>query len=74
MGDKRGNNEAVDILADNVKKYRQAADLSFRALATLCEISPSQIVRIENSEINATVTTIFKIAKALKIKPSQLIE
>ena len=74
MGEKRGQNEAVDILADNVKKYRLAAGLSFRALATLCEVSPSQIVRIENSQINTTVSTIFLIAKALNIKPSQLIE
>lgn len=74
MGDKSGNIEAINILAENVKKYRLAAGLSFRSLATLCELSPSQIVRIEKSEINTSVSTIFIIAKALNVKPSQLLE
>lgn len=74
MGSKAGDNVAKKIVGDNVKKYRANAKMSIRALATAALMSPSQIDRIENGEINTSVSTIFAIANALGIKPAQLLE
>ena len=74
MGDKSGNDEAKQLLGNNVKKYRLATNMSIRKLATAALVSPSQISRIEGGEINTSVSAIFTIAKALGIKPYQLLE
>jgi transcriptional regulator with XRE-family HTH domain len=74
MGSKAGDDVAKKVLGDNIKKYRTAAKMSIRALATAALVSPSQIMRIESGEINTSVSTIFTIANALGIKPSQLLE
>lgn len=50
------------------------ANLSQEALANLAGIEYSQISRIERGVINTSVSVIFTIATALKIKPSQLLE
>jgi transcriptional regulator with XRE-family HTH domain len=74
MGSKAGDEAAIMILGDNIKKYRTEAKLSIRALATAALLSPSQISRIEAGEINTSVSTIFAIAEALGIEPSKLLE
>lgn len=71
---KDGDISGREILARNVKKYRKLAKMSQTVLANHCEIELSQISRIELLKINTTVETIFLIAKALGIKPSQLLE
>lgn len=74
MGDKGGNIEAKELLARNLKRYRTLAELSQRKLALVCELEVSQISRIELAHINTSVSTIFILAKALGIKPAQLLE
>ena len=67
--------EAVlKIVGNNLVKYRLASKLSYRALATAAETDTSQIIRIEKGEINTSVISLFKLAKALGIKPAQLLE
>jgi len=65
---------AIKTLAYNVRKYRMEKDLSMRTLANIMEVEYSQISRIERGVINTSVSVIFAIAKALEIKPSQLLE
>jgi len=65
---------AITILAQNVRKYRIAKNLSQEALANLTGVEYSQISRIERGVINTSVSVIFAIAKALEIPASQLLE
>jgi len=65
---------AISILARNVRQYRNEKKLSLEALANRAGIEYSQVSRIERGVINTSVSVIFAIARALEIKPSQLLE
>lgn len=66
--------KAKSIVGNNLKKYRLLSGLSYRKLATEAFTDTSQIQRIEKGEIACTVSTLFKFAQALGIKPAQLLE
>jgi len=68
------NLEAMQILAANVRRYRLEQNLSQEALANLAGIEYSQVSRLERGILNTSVSVIFAVALALKIKPSQLLE
>jgi len=65
---------AIELLAKNVRKYRLKSGISQTTLAQLIGVTFSQIARIELAEINTSVSMVYLIAKALDIKPSQLLE
>ena len=65
---------AIIILAANVRKYRLAKNLSQEALANLAGIEYSQVSRIERGLLNTSISVVFALAKALEIKPSQLLD
>jgi len=64
---------AIKVLAENVRRFRNERSMSQEALANLIEIEYSQVSRIERGVINTSVSVIFALAKALEIKPSQLL-
>lgn len=55
-----------------IKFLRLKASLTQLELAEILNMSPNFIGMIERGERNTTVENVFKIAKALKIKPSDL--
>jgi len=65
---------AIELLAKNVRKYRLKTGISQTTLAELIGVTYSQIARIELAEINTSVSMVYLIAKALDVKPSQLLE
>lgn len=65
---------AIELVAHNVRKYRQAKDISMETLADLIGIEYSVIARLELKKSNPSVSVIYAIAKALGIKPSKLLE
>lgn len=67
------DNDAIALLAKNVRRYRIAKNLSQEALANMIGIEYSQISRIERGLINTSISVIFAVAKALDISPSELI-
>jgi transcriptional regulator with XRE-family HTH domain len=66
--------KAIELLGDNVRKYRTKANISQTVLADIVGVTYSQIARIELGEINTSVSMIYLIAKALEIEPSKLLE
>ena len=68
------NMYAIGLLADNVRLYRNGRNLSQEALANMADIELSQVSRVERKLLNTSVSTIYALAKALNIKPSQLLE
>ena len=56
-----------------LRKVRKAADLSQEALALDADLQRNYISLIELGINQPTITTIFKLAGALKIKPNELI-
>jgi transcriptional regulator with XRE-family HTH domain len=62
-----------DVLAKNVRKYRQAAGLSQEELADRAEIDRTYISSIERSVYAATIDVVDRLAKALAVEASDLL-
>lgn len=56
-----------------VKEMRIQNQLSQEMLANDADIPINQVGRIERAEISTTLSTIYKIAKALKTTPAELL-
>jgi len=62
-------------LAKNLKKLREKQGLSQDRLAKLADVANNTIIKIEQGEnINPTLDTLRKIAKALSISVDELIQ
>ena len=57
-----------------LKSLRIDRDLTQLELAEILDMSPNFIGMIERGERNSTVENVFKIARALNVKPSNLFE
>ncbi|PQP83585.1 transcriptional regulator [Paenibacillus sp. PCH8] len=57
-----------------IRLYRKARKLTQEELGELLQIDYSYLGRIERGEVNITLETLSKIANALHIAPSQLLE
>ncbi|MFH6966762.1 helix-turn-helix transcriptional regulator [Flavobacterium sp. FlaQc-28] len=64
--------EGLQLLAKRLKEIRSEKGISQEELAYRSEITLSQIARIETVRINPTISTIFKIARALEVPLSDL--
>jgi transcriptional regulator with XRE-family HTH domain len=60
-------------IGDKIKKAREAKGLSQKEVATALKMDQSQYSKIENGKTDPYFSTIEKIAKALKIKVSDLL-
>ncbi len=67
------NDNAIKLFGKRIKKLRTSQGISQSQLAFECGIRINQIGRIERGEINTSITSIFALAKALYIKPHDLI-
>ncbi len=64
----------LKMVGENIRKLRTDKGLSQLQLAIDCDIPKSQIGRIERAEINTTILTLEKIAKALNVRITELFE
>lgn len=67
-------NESLKTFGLTVKRLREQKGMSQVELANLCEFERGNMTRIEKGNTNPTLITILKIAKALNVKPSDLLE
>ena len=62
-------------IADNIKKYRNKLGISQDKLSKLADVTYNTIIKIESgANINPTIETISKIAKALNVGVDDLIK
>lgn len=62
-------------LANNLKKLREKKGLSQDRLAKLADVANNTIIKIEQGEnINPTLETLKKVAKALEVSVDELIK
>jgi transcriptional regulator with XRE-family HTH domain len=52
----------------NLKRLREGKGLTMQALANLAEVEKSQIVRIENGQVDAKVSSLYILAHALQVE------
>lgn len=61
-------------MGNRIRELRIEADLSQEKLAFACDLDRTYIGSVERGERNISVINLNKIANALKIKTSELIE
>ena len=61
------------MLSDNIKRLRSAAGLSQEELALRSGLNTSYFGQVERGEKCPTVDTIYKIAEALGVSPTELL-
>lgn len=62
-------------LSDNLKKLREKKGLSQDRLAKLADVANNTIIKIEQGEnINPTLDTLKKVARALEVSVDDLIK
>lgn len=58
---------------ENLKKIRLAKGLALRELAARAGLEHAQIARIEDGDVNPTLTTVYFLAEALEMAPCDLL-
>jgi len=66
--------EAVVYIGDNVKRFRISKAWTQEELAKRAGISAAALVRIERNQSEPHMSTIRKLADALKVDPSELVK
>ena len=62
-------------IADNIKKYRGKLGISQDKLSKLADVTYNTIIKIESgANINPTIETLSKVAKALNVGVDDLIK
>ncbi len=60
-------------LGKRIRKLRLSKKMTLAKLAAECDFEKSNMVRIEKGKTNPTYKTLYKIAKALSISISELV-
>jgi len=63
----------VEIFGKVLREMRDENHISQEKLAEYCDLDRTYISLLERGQRQPTITTIFKLAKALNISPSALI-
>lgn len=63
-----------ELFGKRIKEYRQSLKLSQEALANLAEIDRTYLPKVERGERNVSLVIAKKIADALNVKLSELLE
>ena len=68
------NQKAINSFGKKIKTLRKAKGYSQYNLADEANIDRSQVIAVENGTGNPTISTIYALAEALKVKPKDLLE
>lgn len=64
----------VSLFGKVLRELREKNSLSQEKLAEFCDLDRTYISLLERGLRQPTLTTLFKLSSALKIKPSELVE
>jgi transcriptional regulator with XRE-family HTH domain len=76
MGQKelrKASAELTAILADNIRAFRRAKNLSQEELADLCDLHRTYVGSVERGERNVTLSTLEAFAAALGVSVPKLL-
>lgn len=75
MGTSYSKDEKIFLqqIGDRIRDLRTEADLSQEKLAFACDLDRTYIGSVERGERNISALNLKKIAKALKVKPADLL-
>jgi transcriptional regulator with XRE-family HTH domain len=64
----------VQIIAGNLKKYRETRNLSLEKVSQATGVSKSMLSQIENGNTNPSISTLLKIANGLRMSFTTLLK
>lgn len=64
---RKRNQEAINTVGHNIRKYRNAAGMTIVQLSHLMDIEPKQLSRMELGETDSTITMITLAAEKLQV-------
>jgi transcriptional regulator with XRE-family HTH domain len=64
----------IERVAMQLKRLREARGMTQAELAAKAGLSREYVLRLENASQDPTLSTIEKLAKALKVKPAELLK
>lgn len=68
------NEKGIKDFGMNLRRVRKEKGVTQEQLAFDTEIELRQLGRIERGEINTGISSVFKLAKALGVKPKELFD
>lgn len=66
--------EGLRLFAETLKAVRKSKGITQEELSHKSGLTLSQIARIETVRINPTLSTVFRICRALEVEPVELFE
>ena len=63
----------TQILAENIRAFRKAKNLSQEVLADMCDLHRTYVGSVERGERNVTLSTLETFASALGVSVSELL-
>jgi transcriptional regulator with XRE-family HTH domain len=66
--------DARERLARNIKVERERKGMTQEQLAFACEMHPTEISRLERNVRDPRFSSILRVARGLKVRPSELLE
>lgn len=66
--------EIINAFGKRVKELREQRGLSVDVLAAQANIEFRQLYRVENGEVNPSISTVYAIAKGLEIPFKELMD
>lgn len=73
MGKPTTHRHILETFGSKMQKVRQSKGITQEELASILSMHRTYIGLIERGERNPTIRTLYKIAKALKVKASELL-
>ncbi|MDQ6761537.1 MAG: helix-turn-helix domain-containing protein [Bacteroidota bacterium] len=67
------DDEALKLVGSRIREFRINKNISQETLANECDIDYSQVNRMELGKVNFSISYLYRIAKALKVNPKDLI-
>ena len=61
-------------IGERLKRIRRENNLTQEKLAEMAEVDPKSVIEIENGKRNLTIKTLSKLASALKVSISDILE
>lgn len=70
---RKPSRELTQILAQNIRAYRTAENISQEKLADMCDLHRTYIGSVERGERNVTLSTLETLANALGVEVPKLL-
>lgn len=64
----------LKVLGEKIHELRTEKKMTQAQLAAVCELDKQTVFRIEKGEINMTLSTLFRLADALDVVATNLLE